>query len=69
LAARDQQASVCSGHRDDMPAAADAPTLDELLAKIPATALDLVPDNHPNVDPNSVFVQIIALSAAAPAAA
>src|SRR5437868_6901327 len=60
-AAWDQEASVWSGRCDDIPAAADAPTLDELLAKISAMALDLLPDNHPDVDPNSVFVQITAL--------
>jgi uncharacterized protein DUF1902 len=60
-AAWDQEASVWSGHCDDIPAAADAPTLDELFAKISAMALDLLPDNHPNVDPNSVFIQITAL--------
>ena len=32
-AAWDQEASVWSGHCDDIPAAADAPTLDELLEK------------------------------------
>jgi len=53
----DQEASVWSGHCDDIPAAADAPTLDELLAKISAMALDLLPDNHPGVDPSDLFVQ------------
>ena len=56
----DQEASVWSGHCDDIPAAADAPTLDELLAKISAMALDLLPDKQPDVDPASVFVQITA---------
>ena len=32
-----------------------------LLAKISAMALDLLPDNHPGVDPASLFVQITAL--------
>ena len=41
------EASVWSGHCDDIPAAADAPTLDELMAKISAMALDLLSDNHP----------------------
>ena len=68
-AAWDDEASVWSGHSDDIPAAADAPTLDELLAKISAMALDLLPDNHPDVDPASVFVQITALREAEPAAA
>ncbi|MGO8800209.1 MAG: hypothetical protein ACLQE9_23060 [Roseiarcus sp.] len=40
---------------------ADAPTLDELLAKMSAMALDVLPDNHPGVDPASVYLQITAL--------
>jgi hypothetical protein len=68
-AAWDDVASVWTGHCDDIPAAADAPTLDELLAKISAMALDLLPDNHPDVDPASVFVQITALREAEPAVA
>ncbi len=60
-AAWDDEASVWSGHCDDIPAAADAPTLDELLAKISAMALDLLPDNHPDVDPSALFLQITAL--------
>ena len=57
----DQEASVWSGHCDDLPAAADATTLDGLLEKISAMALDLLPDNHPDVAPESVFLQITAL--------
>jgi hypothetical protein len=68
-AAWDDEASVWSGHCDDIPAAADAPTLDELLAKISAMALDLLPDNHPDVDPASVYMQITALREAEPTAA
>jgi hypothetical protein len=68
-AAWDREASAWSGHCDDIPAAADAPTLDELLAKISAMALDLLPDNHPRVDPASLFLQITALREAEPAAA
>ncbi|MBX3525896.1 MAG: DUF1902 domain-containing protein [Rhodoblastus sp.] len=68
-AAWDGEASVWSGHCDDIPASADAPTLDELLAKMSAMALDLLPDNHPGVDPSSVFLQITALREAEPAAA
>jgi len=59
-AAWDQEASVWSGHCDDIPAAADAPTLDELLDKISAMALDLLPDNHPDVAPESLTLQITA---------
>jgi Domain of unknown function (DUF1902) len=55
-AAWDREAAVWSGHCDDIPAAADAPTLDELLAKISAMALDLLPDNHPDIDPASLFL-------------
>jgi Domain of unknown function (DUF1902) len=55
----DNEAAVWTGHCDDIPAAADAPTLDDLLAKISAIALDLLPDNHPGVDPASVYLQVI----------
>lgn len=65
----DDQASVWSGHCDDIPAAADAATLDDLLAKISAMTLDLLPDNHPGLDPSSVFLQITALREAEKAAA
>jgi hypothetical protein len=68
-AAWDDEAAVWTGHCDDMPAAADAPTLDELLAKISAMALDLLPDNHPGVDPASVYLQITALREAESVAA
>jgi hypothetical protein len=37
------------------------------LAKISAMALDLLPDNHPGVDPASLFLQITALREAEPA--
>jgi hypothetical protein len=57
----DDEAAVWSGHCDDIPAAADASTLDELLAKISAMALDLLPDNHPGVDPADLFLQITAM--------
>ena len=68
-AAWDEEASVWSGHCDDIPAAADAKTLDELLAKISAMALDVLPDNHPDIDPASLFLQITALREADPVAA
>lgn len=58
-----------TGHSDDIPAVADAPTLDELLKKISAMALDLLPDNHPDLDPASLYLQITALREAEPAAA
>lgn len=65
----DHEASVWTGHCDELPAAADASTLDELLAKISAMALDLLEENHPEVDPGSVYLQITALREAEPAAA
>jgi hypothetical protein len=54
----DDEAAVWSGHCDDILAAADAPTLDELLGKVSAMALDLLPDNHPDIDPASLFLQV-----------
>ncbi len=68
-AAWDYEALVWSGHCDDIPAAADAPTLDGLLAKMSSMALDLLPDNHPGVEPASVYLQINALREIEPAAA
>ena len=65
----DDEAGVWTGHCDDIPAAADAPTLDELLAKISSMALDLLPDNHPGIDPASLYLQITALREAEPAVA
>jgi hypothetical protein len=65
----DDDTSVWSGHCDDIPAAADAPTPDQLLTKIAAIALDLLPDNHPEIDPGSLVLQIIALREAEPAVA
>ena len=65
----DEDAKVWSGHCDDIPAAADAPTLDELMAKISRIALDLAPDNHPGVPADDIFIQIIALRDATPLAA
>jgi hypothetical protein len=62
----DDDAAVWSGHCDDIPASADAPTLDELLAKISAMTVDLLPDNHPGVSPADVFLQITALKEAEP---
>jgi len=55
----DDEASVWSGHCDDIPAGADAPSLDELLAKISAMTLDVLPDNHQEVDPAVLYLQPI----------
>lgn len=65
----DAEASVWVGHCDELPAAADAPTLDALLAKINAMAIDVLPDNFPDLRPEDVYLQITALKEAVPAAA
>jgi len=65
----DADASAWSGYCDEIPAAADAPTLDELLEKVSRMALDLAPDNHPEVDPQAIFIQVLALREAVPVAA
>jgi hypothetical protein len=62
----DAEAGVWSGSCDDIPAAADATSLDELLSRITSMALDLLPDNHPDIDPASVYIQITALREAEP---
>jgi hypothetical protein len=60
---------VWAGHCDEIPAASSAPTLDELLDRISAMALDLLPDNYPDLDPANLNLQINALREAEPAAA
>ena len=54
----DDEVSVWSGSCDEIPAATDAPTLDGLLEKMTAIAIDLLPDNHPDVSADSLFLQI-----------
>jgi len=65
----DDEANVWSGRCDDIPAAADAPTLDELLSKISRMALDPALDNHRGLAADSKFIQVVALRAATPLAA
>jgi len=65
----DAEARAWSGYCDEIPAAADASTLDELLEKVSRMALDLAPDNHPDAEPESIFIQVVALREAIPAAA
>jgi hypothetical protein len=38
-----------------------------MLAKISAMALNLLPENHPEAEPTSLFLQITALREAEPA--
>lgn len=63
----DNDASVWCGHCDAVPAAADTSTLDGVMAKISAMAMDLLPDNHLGVDPRSVYLQITAIREASAA--
>jgi hypothetical protein len=65
----DAEAHVWSGACDEIPAAAESAKLDELLEKVSQMALDLAPDNHPDVDPQSIFIEVIALREAMPGAA
>lgn len=54
----DDEASVWSGHCDDIPAAADAANLHELRDKISAMALDVLPENYPGIDLSSLCLRI-----------
>lgn len=63
-AAWDAEAQVWAGHCDEIPAAANAPSLDELLARLTAMTLDLLPDNHPDLDPGDVYLQMTILKEA-----
>ena len=65
----DAEVGIWSGSCDAIPAAAEAETLDGLLARISAMAADLLEDNHPGLDPASVYFQIMALREMEPAAA
>lgn len=65
----DAEANVWSGSCDEIPAAADAATLDDLLQKVSHMALDVAPDNFPDVEPEAIFIQITALREALPAVA
>jgi hypothetical protein len=60
-AAWDDEAAVWTGHCDDIPAAAGAPTLDELLAKMSAMTLDLLSENFSGVETSSVYLRIMVL--------
>ena len=68
-AAWDNEASVWTGHCDDIPAAADLPTLDELLAVPPPWRSISCPTITTGVHPGDLFLQITALREAEPAAA
>jgi hypothetical protein len=57
----DPEASVWWGRSEEVPVAAEAATLDALLAKAAAQTLDLLRDNHPGVEPEQVHLQMIVL--------
>ena len=56
----DAASGVWSGSCDEIPAVADAPTLDDLLEKISCMALDVVPLSHPGLEAQDIFIQITA---------
>lgn len=68
-AAWDDESFGVDGPQRRHPRGGGCTTLDELLKKISAMALDLLPDNHPDLDPASLYLQITALREAEPAAA
>jgi hypothetical protein len=68
-AAWDEEVKVWSGHCAAIPAPADAATHDGITTKISRMALDFAPDNHPDLAPESIFIQIVALRDATPLAA
>jgi hypothetical protein len=55
----DPEVNFWCGVCDDAPLAVDSPTLDELMVKAPALALDVQPDNRPGIDPRSVVMQML----------
>ncbi len=61
----DPEAAVWSGRSDEVPVVVEASSLDELLRQAAAQTLDLLPDNHPGIDPAAVHLQLIVLREAA----
>ncbi len=59
IASWDPEAKVWCGVCDDAPLAVDSPTLDELMVRATAMMLDVLPDNHPGIDPHSVVMQML----------
>ena len=55
---RDEEAELWIGTCEAVPVAAEAPTLDRLLAQAAEMTLDLLSENHPDLDPASVFLQL-----------
>ncbi len=55
----DAEASVWTGFNDVIPVAADAPTVEELLLKLHAMMLNVLPDNFPDIDISDVELSVI----------
>ncbi len=58
---RDDEAELWVGSCDAVPMTAEAESLDLLLIRLSEMASDLLPDNHPGLDPSSVFLQLSVL--------
>jgi len=65
-AAWDEESKVWKGTAEAIPASAEAATLDEVLTKISAIALEVLPANYPDVHPGSVYLQLNVLKGAEP---
>ncbi len=59
IASWDREAEVWWGVCDDAPLAVDSPTLDDLMVKATAMVLDVLPDNHPGIDPRAIVIQML----------
>jgi len=55
----DAEAKLWCGHCDEVPVVAEAASLDALLERATEQTIDLLPDNHPGVEPGSVVIQLI----------
>ena len=64
-AAWDDEAEAWTGHCETSQPLLTRRHATSCWQKISATALDLLPDNHPGVDPESVYLQLTALREAA----
>ena len=63
----DAEAKLWYGHCDEVPVVAEAASLDALLERATEQTIDLLPDNHPGVEPGSVVIQLIVQREAATA--
>lgn len=66
---RDEEADVWVGSCDAVPMTAEAESLDLLLIRLSEMAADLLPANHPDLDPSTVFLQLSVLQDIGPRAA